>query len=225
MAIYDALGIAKYEIERGRPWQSYIETAFNVQKRMADWHFARAESWSELVAAHERFVEDYDSQSHFAHQRREDGRRSPGEVLGWVTGVRYLPEDLERAFFSTRHSRTLDDFGYIRFDHWRVYGEEGLAKREAELWLQPGSLTLEYAGEALSRYDVEYLPGGKKLARVSRPRLFETSGVLPQLRLFGLDALGEAGWLKALKLDEYAPRRRPQPLALQRTLFTYLDVI
>lgn len=225
MAIYDALGIAKYEIERGRPWQSYIETAFNVQKRMADWHFARAESWSELVAAHERFVEDYDSQSHFAHQRREDGRRSPGEVLGWVTGVRYLPEDLERAFFSTRHSRTLDHLGYIRFDHWRVYGEEGLAKREAELWLQPGSLTLEYAGEALSRYDVEYLPGSKKLAKVSRPRLFETSGVLPQLRLFGLDALGEAGWLKALKLDEYAPRRRPQPLALQRTLFTYLDVI
>jgi len=93
------------------------------------------------------------------------------------------------------------------------------------LWLQPDSLTLEYAGEALSRYDVEYLPGGKKLARVFRPRLFEASGVLPQLRLFGLEALGDAGWLKALKLDKYAPRRRPQPLAPQRPLFAYLDAI
>jgi len=52
----------------------------------------------------------------------------PAEVLGWVTGVRYLPEDLERAFFSTRHSRILDGLGYIRFDHWRGYGEEGLAR-------------------------------------------------------------------------------------------------
>lgn len=39
------------QIERRQPWQSYIETAFNVQRRMADWHFARAESWAELVAA------------------------------------------------------------------------------------------------------------------------------------------------------------------------------
>ena len=223
-AIYRSLGITKHEIERGRPWQSYVETAFNVQRRMADWHYAQAESWTEIVQAHERFVEDYNSQSHFAHQRREDGRRSPREVLGWVTGVRYLPEDLERAFFSTRHSRTLDDLGYVRFDHWRVYGEEGLARREAELWLQPGSLTLEHAGEALSRYDVEYLPGSKKLARVSRPRLFETSGVLPQLRLFGLEALGETGWLKALKLEEYATRR-PRQQALQQPLFAYLDAI
>jgi transposase InsO family protein len=42
-AVYEALGVTKQEIERGRPWQSYIETAFNVQRRMADWHFARRE--------------------------------------------------------------------------------------------------------------------------------------------------------------------------------------
>jgi transposase InsO family protein len=42
-AVYEALGIAKHEIERGRPWQNYIETHFNVQRRMADWHFAKAE--------------------------------------------------------------------------------------------------------------------------------------------------------------------------------------
>jgi hypothetical protein len=79
-----------------------------------------------------------------------------------------------------------------------------------------------HAGEVLSRYDVKYLPGTKKRARVSRPRLFETSGVLPQLRLFGLEALGEAGWLKALKLEEYATRQPRQQEALQ-PLFANLD--
>jgi putative transposase len=88
LSIYEALNIDKEEIERSRPWQSYIESTFNIQRRMADWHFARAESWPELVAIHERWVQDYNEQSHWAHREREDGRRSPQEVLGWVTGVR-----------------------------------------------------------------------------------------------------------------------------------------
>lgn len=57
---------------------------------------------------------------------------------------------------------------------------------------------------------------------VGGARLFETSYVLPQLRLF---ALGEAGCLTALKLGGYAPRRSPGPMALQQMLFPYLDVL
>lgn len=65
MYVYESLGIAKHEIESGKPWQSYIETTFNIQRRMADWHFGQAESWHELARAHERFVEDYNAQRHF----------------------------------------------------------------------------------------------------------------------------------------------------------------
>ena len=57
-AVYEAAGIAKHEIERGKPWQSYIETTFDIRRRMADWHFAKARSWPELVAVHDCFVED-----------------------------------------------------------------------------------------------------------------------------------------------------------------------
>jgi putative transposase len=81
-AVYEAASIAKLEIERGKPWQCYKETTFNIQRRMADWHFAKARSWPELVAVHDRLVEDYNSQRHWAHRRREDGRLSPREVLG-----------------------------------------------------------------------------------------------------------------------------------------------
>ena len=221
-AVYEALGIEKEGIERGRPWQSYVETTFNIQRRMADWHFGKAESWPELVAAHDAWVEDYNAQGHWAHRERKDGRHSPQEVLGWLTGVRYRPEDLERAFFSTRFSRVLDSLGYARFRDWRLYGEEGLARREAAVWLQPGSLTVEFGGETLSRYAVELVPRTGELRAVGRPRLFETSRTPPQLRLFGLD---EAGWIKALKLDGYAPRRPRRPMALQRTLFAYLDAL
>jgi hypothetical protein len=48
---------------------------------------------------------------------------------------------------------------------------------------------------------------------------------LAQFRLFDLeDALGE-GWLKALKLEEYAPRRPQWSQALQQVLFTYTEVL
>lgn len=49
--------------------------------------------------------------------------------------------------------------------------------------------------------------------------LFETTIPSPQLRLFDLDeVLGEEGWMKFLKLDEYAPRQPRHPDELQRIL-------
>jgi hypothetical protein len=202
-AVYEALGIAKHEIERGKPWQNYVETTFNVQRRMADWHFAEAESWPELTRAHDRFVEGYNAQPHWAHRERTDGRRSPVEVLGFASGVRHREEELRRAFFSARFVRVLDSLGYTRFRHRRVYGEEALAGREAVLWLAAESLTLEHAGEPLSRYEGRVEAATGKLRSVARARLFETSHRLrrPQQRLFALESLGEGGWLKALRLD------------------------
>jgi len=225
--IYGALGIAKHEIERGRPWQNYAETTFGIQQRMADWHFAKAEGWPDLVEAHRRWVEDYNAQEHFAHRGREDGRRSPREVLGWLTEVRFHPKDLERVFFSTRFSRKLDAVGYATFMRWKLYGAEVLAGEVAALWLQERTLMLEHAGETLSRYEVDRIPGSDKLRDVGRPALFETSRRrgLPQARLFGLEEVLGDGWLKALKLREYAPRRPRQPEALQGVLFPYLDAL
>jgi putative transposase len=222
-SVYRALGIEKEQIERRKPYQSYIETTFGIQKRMADWHFAKAETFDDLARAHDTWREDYNAQRHWAHEGREDGRHSPQDVLGYYTALlHHREEDLQRAFFSTRFIRVLDALGYIRFLDWKLYGEEALAKREAAVWLQPGSLTLEYGGQTLSVYDVELAPETGKPTAVGSARLFETTYVLPQLRLFALE---EAGWLTAFKLEEYAPRRSSDSMALQEVLFPYLDAL
>jgi hypothetical protein len=223
--------VGKEEIEKGRPWQNYSETTFGIQRRMADWHFARAESWAELADAHDRFVRDYNAQEHFAHHRRKDGRRSPSEVLAWVSGMRFHPEDLERAFFSERHTRVLDALGYATLMRWRLYAEEGLAGEEAELWLLEKTLTVEHAGEPLSAYEVDYdAEGGRgmtgRLLEVRKPTLFETPFVAGQMRLFGLaETLGEDDWLKALRLEDYALRSSSRPNMLQQVLFAYTDAV
>ncbi len=114
----------------------------------------------------------------------------------------------------------------IRLKHWKIYAEEGLARREVTLWLGPEVLTVEFAGEPLARYDVQYSPANAKLRKVGRAILFETSIVTHQPRLFDFtEALGEKGWLKALKLEDYAPRRPRQLQMLQEVLFSYLDAI
>jgi hypothetical protein len=199
---------------------------------MADFYFARAQSWEELVEEHDRWLQNYNTQRHWAHQNREDGRMSPEAVLGFYSGVRYHPEDLKRAFFWTRFARVLDPLGYARLMNWRVYAEEALAKRDVALWLGGDALSVEHAGETLSRYEVDYHPrrgGGFFLEEVRRPELFETAyrQSWPQLRLFGLEEVLGDGWLKALRLEAYIlrGRQRRSLQALQPTLFPYLEAL
>jgi putative transposase len=232
-AIYRALGIRKLEIERGQPWQSYLETAWGVQRRMADHYFAKAPDWSGLLEEHDRWIRDYNLQEHYAHQHRKEGRRSPSEVLSWVKTLRYQEEDLARAFFSVRYTRILDDLGYLTLQRFRLYAEEGLAGTEVVVWMAEDALTVEYGGEALSRYEVECDPPAGvssvgKLRTVKGHTLFEVSIASPAkpLRLFDLhEALGEEGWIKVLKLEEYAPRQPRRPDKLQQGLFPYVEAV
>jgi len=145
-------------------------------------------------------------------------------VLGPLTLLRHHPGDLERASFSTTFVQRLDLLGYARLKHWRIYGEEGLARGEVSLRLDGDGLVVEYGGITLSRYDVSFSPGEIRLEDVTNPPLFATRHRPPQLKLFALDeALGEGGWLKALALDGYAARSRIKPEALQGVLFSYLE--
>jgi hypothetical protein len=144
------------------------------------------ESWPENswpFMNHERggFRTTTSTEPLWAHSEREDGRRSPQRRFSRLAHrrVRYPKEDLDRAFFSSRFSRTLDSLWAMRQAQSLegLYGEEGLAKRgrQLSLWLAAAeSLTLEYAGETLSRYDVQ---SNTSLTRASLKRDNETQAI------------------------------------------------
>src|SRR5947209_16167196 len=50
LRIYEALGIQKVEIDKRQAWQSYIESNFNAQRRLADWHVENAQTQQDLLA-------------------------------------------------------------------------------------------------------------------------------------------------------------------------------
>jgi transposase InsO family protein len=201
-AIYATLGIEHIRIDPGQPWRSYIETHFNVQRRMADWDFSQAQTWSELQDAHKQWMTDSSCQDHWAHLKRADRRRSPADVLGWTTGKHVEANEL-RQIFAVRSERQVDQQGYVRFRNWRIYSERGLSGKPAVLWLYEEHLTLEFADETLSEYTVAYQQDRQHLRSVTSSRLYATrfeSRQLPLLELTPED------WQLALQLP--APRRR-----------------
>jgi putative transposase len=52
MDVYAALGIEKLRIEKRQAWQNYVESHFNIARKMADVKFAQARSWEEMLAIH-----------------------------------------------------------------------------------------------------------------------------------------------------------------------------
>ena len=219
-AIYRALGIEKQQIDAGEPWQNYIEAHFGIMRRMADYHFARATSWPALHAVHEQFFNDYNQQKHWAHQARPVGQQSPADVLGWVHGVWCDPADLDR-LFRLRAARRVDRQGYVRFRHWRLYGERGLVGADAAVWLFGETLTVEYATEMLAQYQVMLGPDPRRFRDVTDPRLFATQYRSPQPFLATLE---DVAWQPALQLVSYqTQRRRMIDPALQPPLFALAD--
>ncbi len=216
MAIYAALGVQKEQIARRQPWQSYIETCFNVQRRMADYHFGRATTWDELLQRHAAWVHDYNSQDHWAHLKRQDGRRSPAEVLDWVKGRHFTDEQLARSFAPILSTRRVDQVGYVRFRNWRIYGERGLADRLASVWVTEEEVTIQFAEEPLARYGVTHQRDHRHFRQVTPKRIFETPYQSPQLPLLELKA---DDWRLAIELPMQHQRRRRRSSLVQAQLF------
>lgn len=126
-------------------------------------------------------------------------------MLSWVQGVRHGPDELHRIFYAARSLRHVDQLGYVRFRHWRIYGAGGLAKQRAAIWLHSETLTIEFAEEPLAQYAVSYESGWQQLRTVEPRRLFETKYCSPQHALW---EPREGEWLQVLRVPQAAPRRR-----------------
>jgi putative transposase len=152
MDVYAALGIRKERIHKRQAWENYIEAHFNIVRRMADAKFAVATSWEQMIATHRKWMQDYNAQRHWAHEKREDGCHSPAEVIGWHKGTMYPQEFLDRILFATRYTRQLDKHGFVRFQNWKLYGERGLEHEPVTVWVYEGTLKVKYKSVTLSKY-------------------------------------------------------------------------
>ncbi len=189
--------------------ENLIETQFNIHRLLADSHFAQVTSWEGAKLEHKRWMESHNHQSHWAYRQREDGKRAPAEVLDQAVGHLWGPAQLQRVFFTRRFARWLDRLGYLRFRQWSLYGEEGLAKQQATLWLYGQTLTLEYASTPLTQFTVSFQSDKKRFRTVKLLRRFETQYRSPQIPLWSKD---EVKWLLARRLPDHLREHRQPPI-------------
>jgi putative transposase len=216
LQLYDMLGIRKERIEAGKPWQNYAETLFSIQRRLADHGFSNARTWPEMLAEHQQWRDHYNSEHHFAHRARQDGRHSPSDVLRGVLGRTYPEEVLSRVLYASQFTRHLDHHGYVRFRNWRFFGEDGLAGEEVSVWVYEETLKIEYQTTALALYSLTFQSDHEQIAEVTNPRRIQTPFRSPQLDLW---QLSETEWLLALRRPErVAQRNRGKLVALARQL-------
>jgi len=197
--LYGMLGIRKERIDAGEPWQNYAETLFSIQRRLADHSFSNARTWPEIQQAHRTWWTNYNSEHHFAHRARQDGRHSPSEVLRGMLGRTYPDEVLSRVLYATQFTRSLDHHGYARFKNWRFFGEDGLAGEQVCVWMYEGTLKIEYQAAALSEYTLHFSPDHQRIEVVKNPRRIETHFRSAQLHLW---QASETEWLLALRQPE-----------------------
>ena len=200
------LGIRKERVDPGEPWQNYAETLFSIQRRLGDHAFSNARTWPEIQQAHQTWWKNYNSEHHYAHRERQDGRHSPSEVLREVLGRTYSEEVLSRALYATQFTRHLDRHGYLKFKHWRFFGENGLAGEEVSVWVYEDTVKVEHQATTLSLYSVRLSPDQHQITEVKNARRLETHFRSPQLDLW---QLSDTEWLLAL--------RRPEPIARKKS--------
>jgi transposase InsO family protein len=194
-----ALEIAFCPIEKGKPWENLIEAQFKIQLRLGDARFERAETLDELQRLHADFVETFNTTPHWAHQDREDGMRTPAEVLGWMRGRLLEPGQLARVLRQMQRERTVNRAGYVSIQRFYVYAERGLSRQRISIWLYDGRLHIAHREALLARYTYRYDRAAKRLRAIEHPQLYQTVYASPQLELFELD---DAQWRKVWEQEE-----------------------
>ncbi len=127
------LGIEVCHIEKGKPWQNLIEAQFKVELRLADAAFEQATTLEEIQERHAAFVELFNTTPHWAHREREDGLRTPVEVLTWVRGAEVEREALQRALRHLQVERVVTLRGYVSVQRFYLYAEQGLSRRRVSI--------------------------------------------------------------------------------------------
>jgi transposase InsO family protein/transposase len=213
--ILRALEIEPTYIELRKPWQNLIEAQFKVQLRLADFKFEHAQTLEEIQALHAAFIETFNTTRHWAHQHRDDGRRTPVEVLEWVRGRSVERAYLHQLFGAVQFLRTVNRYGFISVQRFYLYAEQGLSRQRVAIWIYEGELRLEYQETLLARYRCTYDQRQRRLRDVSDPIVYPTIFASPQLELLELDA---TQWIKVQQRVAHHRMRRVLQLPEQLPL-------
>jgi hypothetical protein len=125
---------------QGESYLNWMETHFNIQRRLYDYQFSLTRTPAELEERHQAFIQTYNTTAHQGLLRGQRRPPIPVEILGEAKGRVYSPDELARAFSQGLFPRTTNRHGCVTLHSYHFYLEEGLPHTRVLLWMAGESL-------------------------------------------------------------------------------------
>jgi hypothetical protein len=171
---------------QGESYLNWMETHFNVQRRLYDYQFSWARTPAALEQRHQAFIQRYNTT---AHQGLLKDRRLPPipvEVLGTAVGHVYTPEELARHFSQAVVPRTTNRYGCVTLHSYHFYIEEGLPQTRVLLWGAGERLRAAFDQVILAEYHCRYDWQDRKVKDIREGVFHHTRYASPQSALIPL---------------------------------------
>jgi hypothetical protein len=141
---------------QGESYLNWIETHFNIQRRLYDYQFSLARTAGDLEQRHQAFIHTYNTTAHQGLLTDQRLPPIPGEVLGAAQGRRYPQEVLVEKFAHALFPRTTNRYGCVTLHSYHFYVEAGLPKTQVLLWVYGEQLRATFDTVMLAEYHCRY---------------------------------------------------------------------
>jgi transposase len=140
----------------GESYLNWMETHFNVQRRLYDYQLSLTKTSVELEQAHQTFLQLYNTTAHQGLLKDRFTPPIPLEVLGEARGRMYSEDELTAKFSRALFPRTTNRYGCVTLHSYHFYVEWGLPQTRVLLWVYGEQLRAMFDNVVLAEYHCRY---------------------------------------------------------------------
>jgi transposase InsO family protein len=144
------------ESTKGESYLTWMETHFNVQRRLYDYQFSLSTTPMEFEQAHQAFMHLYNTTAHQGLLKEHFHPPIPFQVLGEAKGRLYTADELTRKFSQALFPRTTNQYGCVTLHSYHFYVEQGVPKTQVLLWVYGEQLRAVLDNVVLAEYYCRY---------------------------------------------------------------------
>jgi transposase InsO family protein len=168
------------ESTKGESYLNWMETHFNVQRRLYDSQFSLSTTPLEFEQAHQAFMELYNTTAHQGLLKERFDPPLPLEVLGEAKGKLYTADELAQKFSRALFPRTTNLYGCVTLHSYHFYVEQGVPRTQVLLWVYGEHLRAVLDHVVLAEYHCRYNGRTRKITDIRDGVFYPTRFASPQ---------------------------------------------
>ena len=171
---------------QGQSYLNWIETHFDIQRRLYDYQFSLARTPSDLEQRHQEFIQIYNTTAHQGLLTDQRLPPIPVEILGAAQGRRYPQEVLAEKFAHALFPRTTNRYGCVTLHSYHFYVESGVPQTQVLLWVYGEQLRAVLDQVVLAEYHCHYDGRMRKVTDIREGIFYPARFASPQGTLIPL---------------------------------------